>query len=153
MGTPFESLTKRRFALLTTWRRDGTTVATPVWVAVSENKAYVISRGPGKVKRIRNNPAVTIAPCTMRGRVRGAETPGVARIAGTDCPTKTVQRAFRRKYGPMPRITSTMARLFRKTLWLIEIEPEPVTSQTPTVAPTVTATTRRNRPLTARTRT
>jgi PPOX class probable F420-dependent enzyme len=152
MGTPFESLTKARFALLTTWRRNGTAVATPVWVAVSDDKAYVISRGPGKVKRIRNNPAVTIAPCTMRGRERGAETRGVAHIVGTDCPTRTVRRAFRRKYGPMPRISSAMARLLRKNLWLLEIEDEPTTHPTATAEPTATET-RRDRPLIARART
>jgi hypothetical protein len=63
-------------------QRDGS--AAPVWAAVSEGKAYVISRGPGKVKRIRNIPAVTIAPCTMRGRERGAEIRGEARIVGSD---------------------------------------------------------------------
>jgi PPOX class probable F420-dependent enzyme len=152
MGTPFEPLAKPRFALLTTWRRNGTAVATPVWVAVSDDKAYVISRGPGKVKRIRDNPAVTIAPCTMRGRARGAQTPGVAHVVGTDCPTRSVQRAFRRKYGPVPRISSAMARLFRKDLWLIEIEAEPATDPTTTAEPTGAAETRRDRPLIARAR-
>ena len=153
MGTPFESLTKPRFALLTTWRKNGTAVATPVWVAVSDNKAYVISRGPGKVKRVRNNPEVTIVPCTMRGRVRGAEIRGVARMVGTDCPTRSVRRAFRRKYGPMPRITSAMARLFRKNLWLIEIEAEPVSNPMPTAEPAAAVRSRRDRPLIARSRT
>ena len=153
MRTPFESLTDPRFALLTTRRRNGVAVATPVWVAVNDHKAYVISRGPGKVKRIRNNPAVTIAPCSMRGRVRGTETRGVARILGTDCPSKNVQRAFRRKYGPMPRMSSTLARVFRKKLWVLEIESEPVLR--PDVAPTEPASNaepRRDRPAAARSR-
>ncbi|MDQ1374505.1 MAG: uncharacterized protein QOJ09_1843 [Actinomycetota bacterium] len=152
MGTPFESLTKPRFALLTTSRRNGTAAATPVWVAVSDNKAYVISRGPGKVKRIRNNPAVTIAPCTMRGRVRGAQTRGVAHIVGTHCPSRSVRRVFRRKYGPMPRISSAMARVFRKNLWLIEIEAEPATNPAATADQTSAAGARRDRPLIARSR-
>jgi PPOX class probable F420-dependent enzyme len=148
VGTPFETLAKPRFASLTTWRRSGTAVATPVWIAVSENKAYVMSRGPGKVKRIRNCPAVTLAPCTMRGRVRGAEIRGVARVVATECPPMNVRRALRRKYGPLPRISHTMARLFRKPLWLLEIEPEPGSQASPPTA-TRSAEHRRDRPLVA----
>jgi PPOX class probable F420-dependent enzyme len=149
MATPFESLTKPRFASLTTWRRNGTAVSTPVWIAVSEKKAYVMSRGPGKVKRIRNNPAVTIAPCTIRGRVRGTELRAVARVVGTDCPPMHVRRALRRKYGPVPRISSTMAHLFRKRLWLLEIEAEPVPLPSPLTAEPTSTVARRDRPLVA----
>lgn len=68
----FESFRKRRTALLTTYKRDGTAVATPVTIAVDGDRAYVRTWDSAwKAKRMRNNPAVLVAPSTMRGRVRG----------------------------------------------------------------------------------
>jgi PPOX class probable F420-dependent enzyme len=68
----FEPFRKRRTALLTTYKRDGTPVATPVTIAVDGDRAYVRTWDSAwKAKRMRNNPAVLVAPSTMRGRVRG----------------------------------------------------------------------------------
>jgi len=66
---------------LTTFRKTGAKVATPVWFGEEDNKLYVMTRSDmGKTKRIRNNPQVTVAPCTIRGAVTGAEVPATARI-------------------------------------------------------------------------
>lgn len=145
---PFESLAGRRFALLTTSRRNGVAVPTPVWVVVDEHKAWVISRGPGKVKRIRNNPAVEIGPCTMRGRPRGEAERGVARILDGD-PPASVCRALRRKYGPMPTISRRLAKVFRKPLWVVEIA-APMSAEPHADIDDRDATVRRQRPLRAR---
>ncbi len=77
----FAPFARQRTVLLTTLRRDGTPVKTPVSIAVDDDRA-VIRRWDtaGKVKRIRNNPEVTIAPCTARGRPTGPATPARARI-------------------------------------------------------------------------
>jgi PPOX class probable F420-dependent enzyme len=80
----------RRFAgerqiLLTTYRRDGTPVGTPVHVAVEGDAAYVRTFDPsGKLKRIRNNPDVDIAPSTLRGRATGPSSRARARILEGD---------------------------------------------------------------------
>src|SRR5260370_9651168 len=97
----FESLARGRFAILTTFRRSGAPVLTPVWVVTDEGKAYVVSRGPGKVRRIRSNPDVEIAPSTARGRARGEPERGVAAIVAGALPDR-VPRGFRRKYRPIP---------------------------------------------------
>jgi PPOX class probable F420-dependent enzyme len=69
----FDTFTKRRTALLTTYKRDGTAVATPVTIAVDGDRAYVRTWDTAwKAKRMRNNPAVRVAPSTVRGRVTGA---------------------------------------------------------------------------------
>jgi PPOX class probable F420-dependent enzyme len=69
----FDNFTKRRTALLTTYKRDGTTVATPVTIAVDGDRAYVRTWDTAwKAKRMRSNPAVLVAPSTVRGRVTGA---------------------------------------------------------------------------------
>ena len=59
--------------LAVTYRRDGTPVPTPVWAAEANGRLYVRSeRAAGKVKRLRNDPRLLIAPCTVRGRPLGA---------------------------------------------------------------------------------
>ena len=77
----FAPFARQRTVLLTTRRRDGTPVETPVSIAVDGDCAFIRSWDTaGKVKRIRNNPEVTIAPCTARGRSTGPAIPARARI-------------------------------------------------------------------------
>jgi uncharacterized protein len=67
--------------LLTTYRRDGTPVGTPVHVVVRDDVAYVRTFSPsGKMARIRRSPDVDVAPCTLRGRVTGESRPARARV-------------------------------------------------------------------------
>ena len=70
--TVFEPFRRRRTALLTTYKRDGTPVATPVTIAVDGDRAYVRTWDSAwKAKRMRNHPAVLVAPSTVRGRATG----------------------------------------------------------------------------------
>ncbi|MGW3350539.1 PPOX class F420-dependent oxidoreductase [Nonomuraea rubra] len=63
---------RQKTILLTSFRRDGRPVGAPVSVVVDGDRAYVRSPGEGgKIKRIRNNPVVEIAPCTGSGRATG----------------------------------------------------------------------------------
>jgi PPOX class probable F420-dependent enzyme len=67
-----ERLARVRYLSLTTFRRDGKPVATPVWVARQRDELVVYTaRSSDKVKRLRNNNRVLLAPCGMRGRVSG----------------------------------------------------------------------------------
>jgi uncharacterized protein len=70
-----------KYLSLTSYKRDGTAVATPVWF-VQEGRAVFIETGLNsfKMKRILRNPAVTIAPCTPSGRTRGEPVPATARL-------------------------------------------------------------------------
>jgi len=71
----------QKYISLTTVRKNGTKVATPVWFGEDSDKLYVMTRSTmGKVKRIRNNPLVEVAPCTMRGGVTGDKLFAHARI-------------------------------------------------------------------------
>jgi Pyridoxamine 5'-phosphate oxidase len=70
-----------KYLQLTTFRKDGTFVPTPVWFAEDNDKLYAKTRATsGKTKRIRNNPQARVAPCTIRGTVTGPEFPASARI-------------------------------------------------------------------------
>ena len=71
----------QKYMSLTTFRKTGEPVRTPVWFAEANGKLYVMTRNDSwKYKRIRNNPKVLVAPCTMRGTVTGPDVPATARI-------------------------------------------------------------------------
>jgi PPOX class probable F420-dependent enzyme len=69
----FEEYRRQRTVLLTTRKRDGTTVGTPVNIALGpDGRAYFRTwSATGKAKRMRNFPQVWIAPCTARGKATG----------------------------------------------------------------------------------
>jgi uncharacterized protein len=75
------AFTGRKYALLTTFKRDGTPVPTPVWFGVTDERLYVRSEAKvGKIKRIRNDPHVRVTPSTVRGKPIGPTTEATARI-------------------------------------------------------------------------
>jgi PPOX class probable F420-dependent enzyme len=70
-----------RYLSITSYRRDGRGVATPVWFVERDGVLLVMTdAGSGKVKRIRRNPQVRVAICTASGRLRGEQGPAVAQI-------------------------------------------------------------------------
>ncbi len=84
MGIPVE-ISGQKYVSLTTFRKSGVAVRTPVWFAEGDGKLYVKTRSDsGKYKRTRNNPSVMVAPCTMRGKVTGQDVPATARILPRD---------------------------------------------------------------------
>ena len=104
LANPFEVLAGHRYVRLSTFRRSGAAVPTPVWfVRLGENLYVVTGRNTGKVKRIRNNPGVTLAPSDFRGRPKGPDLRAVAGVTneGRDGPA---DRALRGKYGWQYRV-------------------------------------------------
>jgi len=100
------------YVSFTSYRKDGTPVSTPVWIAPDGDDLYFFSdTGAFKVKRVRNNPAVTLQPCDVRGRIKdGAPlVTGVAEVLDhSDSPR--VRRIVNRKY----RVTGTIGGLFSR---------------------------------------
>lgn len=101
------------YALVTSYRKDGRAVPTPVWV-VRDGDAVAIwsATGAGKVKRIRRDPTVLIGPCDVRGRPTGDQVPGRGEVLD-DAGTERVRDLLRRKYGVIGRITLFFSRLRR----------------------------------------
>jgi len=94
-----EALGEPKYILLTTYRKDGTAVATPVWCVRDGATLRVTTRGSsGKARRIRNNDQVAVAPCDMRGRPQGPSVPASARIDEPDRSAETA-RLVARRYG------------------------------------------------------
>ncbi len=103
-SNPFDALAGGRYVRLTTFRKSGAAVPTPVWFArVGENLYVVTGRNTGKAKRIRDNPAVTLAPSDFRGRPKG---PDLRAVAGLTDEKRggPADRALRGKYGWQYRV-------------------------------------------------
>ncbi|MEV0333921.1 PPOX class F420-dependent oxidoreductase [Nocardia sp. NPDC050717] len=99
-----DDLAAGKYLLLTTFRRDGTPVPTPVWV-MRDGPALVVcsAADAGKVKRIRKSGNVTISASDWRGRPRGAAVPAFAELLPPDA-TGNVIDLMKRKYGLAARI-------------------------------------------------
>ncbi len=90
------------FISLTTFRRTGEAVPTPVWVVPDGDRLAVFTpAGTGKLKRVRHTPRVTVAECSRRGSVPEGVVPVEARATATDDPTEVdrVTRMLADKYG------------------------------------------------------
>ena len=98
MPTPTLTRFDGKYLSLTSFRRDGTGVATPVWF-VSDNDHLLVETDADshKVRRIRRDAHVQLAVCDARGRVRGERVEGDARIL-PEAERERVERLLARKY-------------------------------------------------------
>lgn len=93
-----------QYVALTTYRRDGTPVTTPVWAAAEGESLYLFTNAnAGKVKRLRNSSRAAIAPCTATGKVTGTQLPAEAFNLTSDQMPK-VWRLLTKKYGMAVRL-------------------------------------------------
>jgi hypothetical protein len=93
-----------QYVALTTYRRDGTPVTTPVWAAAEGESLYLFSNAnAGKVKRLRNSSRAAIAPCTATGTITGAQLSAEAFNLASDQMPK-VWRLLTKKYGMAARL-------------------------------------------------
>jgi uncharacterized protein len=94
-----KELCAHKRTLLATFRRSGVVVATPVWAAESAGRFYVRSeRTAGKIKRLRNDPRVLVAPCTVRGKPLGAPLEATATVVAPER-EQIAEQALVRRYG------------------------------------------------------
>jgi PPOX class probable F420-dependent enzyme len=90
-----------RYIALTTYRRDGRPVTTPVWAAPLNSNLYVVTaRSTGKVRRLRATDRVRFAPSNMNGRrILGAWHEGSGRVVEDEQRRGEALAALQRKYG------------------------------------------------------
>ena len=92
---------RAKYVSLTTFRRDGTPVATPVWV-VRHDDGWACTTGStsGKVKRLRHTPQIEVAPCDARGRVAedAVRSVGTGRVVTDSAEYRGIRSAVLRKY-------------------------------------------------------
>jgi PPOX class probable F420-dependent enzyme len=111
--TTLDALGAGKYLLITSYRRNGTPVATPVWV-VRDGAALGVwtAAGSWKVKRIRDRADVLVGPCDLRGNPTGEQVPATAEICDP-ATTARYRRLIARKYGLTGRLTLLGSRLRR----------------------------------------
>jgi PPOX class probable F420-dependent enzyme len=105
------------FVLLTTFRRSGERVSTPVWVARDGDHLVVITpAGTGKVKRIAANTAVEVTPCDRRGRPKpwASTLAGRAEVRESAADSEAAREAIKAKYRREFRIFMAIEKVARR---------------------------------------
>jgi uncharacterized protein len=99
-------LAGEKYISIETYRKSGQPVRTPVWFAESGGILYVrTSDDTGKYKRIRNDSSVQVAPCDMRGNVKGEWVKAKARIVSDD-EKERAYKMLEKKYGLIYKMSS-----------------------------------------------
>ncbi|HZS23753.1 MAG TPA: PPOX class F420-dependent oxidoreductase [Gaiellaceae bacterium] len=106
--TGVATLVGERYISLTTFRRDGTTASTPVWVVSDDGRRLLVWTGARtwKVRRVRRDPRVLVASSSFRGRERAARIAGRARIVADP----GIGDLLVRKYGWQKRLVDRLNR-------------------------------------------
>ena len=127
----FVGFAEQKYLNLETFKKTGDGVKTPVWFAADPSasldssgaKIYAYTIGvSGKVKRVRNNPRVKIAPCSMRGKVLGEWVEARAEIITGEEAVRGVQ-LLNKKYVPWKQLLAVFAFFSRRERIVFAIRP------------------------------
>jgi len=119
-----EEAARAKRALLVTYRRDGTPVPTPVWAAEADRALYVRSeRASGKVKRLRRDPRMLVAPCTVRGAPLGPPFEASGRVLASE-EEAVAERALAKRYGAGREVFERAMDLMRVDMCYLRVIPQ-----------------------------
>jgi PPOX class probable F420-dependent enzyme len=120
----FGALEGRRHCLVVTFRRSGEQVPTPVWFGIADGKVYFRSEERvAKIKRIRANPRVFVAPCDSRGKPLGLAVRGRARILPPGEETRA-EAAIQANFGLGRRLYEAVAMNLGPKGVYVEVTPD-----------------------------
>jgi uncharacterized protein len=126
----FTRVDRHRYIALTTFRKNGTPVMTPVWfVKRGRNLVIWTALDSGKAKRIRKNPSVQVGPSNFQGKLLGKVEQGLARLIQSGSEAE-LEKAFLSKYGWQLKLFAFLARRGGGQHTYIEISPCDSTSVT-----------------------
>ena len=101
----------QQYLSIESFRKDGRGVRTPVWFAEGDGVYYVYTLADSyKIKRIRNNPRIRIAPCDARGGVKGEWVEATATILDENG-ERRAHELLNAKYGLLKRTLDLMSKL------------------------------------------
>ena len=119
-----EDVPAHKRSLLVTYRRTGRPVPTPVWAAEADGRLYVrTERAAGKVKRLRRDPRLLVAPCTVRGKPLGAPFEATARVLPPEGEA-IAERTLAGRYGLGRVLFEWAMDRMRVDMCYLEITPE-----------------------------
>ena len=104
MGNNLDQFLDQKYINLETYKKDGTSIRTPVWFVIDDDLIYVITRdSTGKVKRLENNQDVQIVSCSFKGEPKNEWIKGkVEKITGKEADIAIKLR--KKKYGMSARL-------------------------------------------------
>jgi PPOX class probable F420-dependent enzyme len=114
MTDALSALGAEKFVSLTTFKKDGVAVATPMWIGRDGDRLFFWTPADSwKAKRAKNNPQVVLAPCSRGGKVRDGVDPidGVAEVITEPATVQRLAGVIRRKYGLMFIVVTFIERL------------------------------------------
>ncbi len=111
MADKLEQFSKQKYINLETYKRDSTSVKTPVWFVIDNDLIYIITReSTGKVKRLKNNQNVRIVTCSFSGKTKNEWVNGKAqKITGSEA--DKVIEIRKKKYGFSARLVEVKLQL------------------------------------------
>lgn len=111
----FDALAAERYISLTTFKRDGSAVSTPVWVVSDDGRRLLVWTGATtwKVRRIRRDARVLVAAASLRGKERGPRLSGRARVVADP----GITTLLRQKYGWQKRALDLLNRGATPDAW------------------------------------
>lgn len=110
-----QRLAASAYLALTTYRTDGTAVATPVWASTDGTRLYVWTQADsGKVKRVRNRGHVQVAPCDARGALQGAPVDASAQVVDAPEDLARIEGLHKAKYGVQFTLFRLAGKVFRR---------------------------------------
>ncbi|HXW01910.1 MAG TPA: PPOX class F420-dependent oxidoreductase [Candidatus Nitrosotenuis sp.] len=102
-------LAEHKYVNLETYKKNGQPVRTPVWFVINDGQIFVTTRpDTGKVKRLKNNQAVKIMPCGMKGESKGEWISGTARFAN-DSESENAVKLRNKRYGMRAKLVGMFA--------------------------------------------
>ncbi len=111
----FEALFPGRYLSLTSFKRDGSGVATPLWFVSDGRRLLALTDlHSAKVRRMRRNPQVLVAPCRADGKLRGEPLPARAEVLTAEPDLERVQRLLLERYKLSYRVVMLIYRLGRR---------------------------------------
>jgi PPOX class probable F420-dependent enzyme len=112
-----------KYVNVASYRKNGSAVYTPMWFAEEGGVLYVYSlASAGKVKRIRNNPRVKIAPCDVRGKPKGAWVEALAQIVD-EAKAEYAHNLLNKKYGLVKRLGDFFSKIRKRERVVITLQP------------------------------
>ena len=101
----------QKYLNLESFRKNGQGVRTPLWFAEGDGVLYFYTVAHSyKVKRLRNNPRARVAPCDIRGKVKGEWVEATARLLeGNEA--RRADELLNRKYGWQKRLLNLLAKI------------------------------------------
>ena len=110
-----EALFPGRYLSVTSFKRDGTGVATPVWFVSDGSRLFALTDlHSAKVRRIRRNPGVLVASCRANGKLRSEPVPARVEVLTATADLERVQKLLMERYKMSYRLVMLIYRLGRR---------------------------------------